>query len=522
MRVVIVGAGHAGTDAATSLREHGFGGEVVLVSDEDVLPYHRPPLSKQLMRRDAPQLLLPESAYVDQGVDLRRGDRVVRIDRNTRLLTLASSEEIGYDALVLATGARPRRLGLTGLPESGLFELRDWGQSRGLAAAVATASSIAVVGGGLIGLEVASSARMYGLEVTVVEQQDHAVGRVASRELGSYLEDLHRSLGVEILTSTGVRRIESDGDGRGCYVVHLDRGASVRADVVLVAIGAEPRVELAAEIGIDCDGGVLVHDLCRTSDPAIFAIGDVTRRAVPGSDGARRLESIPSAQEQARALTAILLDQPLPEPEVPWFWSDQFDHHIQIAGMVSEHSVPVRLENGQGHLVLLHRAGVGIGAVEAVDAPAEFAAARQLIESGSHVDLEALVGCEPEALRDLAAPTAVEVSGASASPLVSVTYVDLDGVERIGSLRPGQTLMDGALEAGVEGMIGECGGLATCSTCHIYVADGWEDKIPEADAFELETLDLAVDIRPNSRLGCQIVAGPEIDGLVVSVPKEQA
>jgi 3-phenylpropionate/trans-cinnamate dioxygenase ferredoxin reductase subunit len=392
-RVVVVGSGHAGTTLAALLRQGGHRGEIVVFGDELDLPYHRPPLSKKFVAGDLEQWLRPADFYAEQGITLRLGERICAIDRSEHQLRGADGDLCGYDVLVLATGARPRKLPVPGSDLKGVVSLRTLDDGRTLRKYLTSDRRAVIIGGGYIGMEVAAVARANGVEVTVVEREHRILARVASAELSGLLTAYHRDRGAEIITAAHVRRLTGrDGEVRA---VVLDDGTALPCDVVLIGVGAEPCDELAVGAGLECDHGVVVDDRARTSDPAIFAIGDVTRRPVTGVDGLMRLESIPSATEQARQASAVILGAEALPGEVPWFWSDQFDLKLKIAGVVSTgRDVVRRGDPSSGRFALFHHTGGVITAVEAANAPADFMAAKNLIASRRPIDPDRLADTE--------------------------------------------------------------------------------------------------------------------------------
>ncbi|MFK0299694.1 NAD(P)/FAD-dependent oxidoreductase [Brevundimonas sp. NPDC090276] len=383
--IVIVGAGHAGGTAAALLRQYGHAGAVILIGDEPLGPYQRPPLSKAWLKGEADgdslRLKAPEW-YADNGVDLRLSQTVAALDRATRAVRLSDGETIPYDHLILATGARARLLPIEGADLNGVMVLRTAADAEALKAALSSqrhrVKRLAVIGGGYVGLEAAASARALGAEVVILERESRILARVACPVLSRFFQDYHRERGVHFILDAAVERlIGEDGRVRG---VRLADGSVLDCDVVLVGVGAVPNDELARAAGLDCQDGILVDLAARTSDPAIFAIGDVTRRPMPLYDTVMRLESVPNALEQARQAAAAITGRPAPEPETPWFWSDQYDLKLQIAGVpVGCDDMVVRGDPGAPGFALFHMAGDVIRAVEAVNAPGEFLVGRQLI-----------------------------------------------------------------------------------------------------------------------------------------------
>jgi 3-phenylpropionate/trans-cinnamate dioxygenase ferredoxin reductase subunit len=390
-RVVIIGAGHAGGTAAALLRQYGHEGPILLAGEEPAAPYQRPPLSKAWLKGETDLeglLLRPETFYAEHGIELRTGVTATAIDAAAKTVTFADGTVEPYDALVLATGSAARKLALPGADRSDLLELRTLADAERLKAALGPGRRLAVVGGGYVGLEAAASARALGAEAVIIERMDRVLARVASRALSDFFTRYHRDHGVEVLTSAEVTAFEADG-------VRLADGRLIEADAVLVGVGAQARDQLAAAAGLAIENGVLVDEAARTSDPAIWAIGDVTFRPIPVHGGRRhRLESVPNALEQAKQAAAAIAGRPAPAPEVPWFWSDQYDVKLQIAGLPEGADRQVlRGDPGAAAFAVFHLAGDRIVCVEAINAAAEFMAGRQMIGRGTAVDAERLADC---------------------------------------------------------------------------------------------------------------------------------
>lgn len=383
-KVLIIGAGHAGGTAAALLRQYGHEGPIVLAGEEPAPPYQRPPLSKAWLKGEADLealLLRPESFYAEQDIELRTGVTATAIDAAGRTVTFADGTTETYDALILATGSTARRLALPGADRPDLLELRTLADAEKLKAALGPGKRLAVVGGGYVGLEAAASARALGAEAVVIERMDRVLARVASTTLSTFFTDYHRRHGVEILTSAEVT-------GFGDAGVRLADGRLVEADAVLVGVGALACEGLARAAGLTCLNGVVVDGEARTSDPSIWAVGDVTFRPVPVHGGAmHRLESVPNALEQAKQAASAIVGRPAPTAEVPWFWSDQYDLKLQIAGLPdgADRQV-VRGDVETGAFAVFHLAGDRIVCVEAVNAPAEFMAGRMMIGKQTSVD----------------------------------------------------------------------------------------------------------------------------------------
>ena len=381
-RIVIVGAGHAGGSAAAFLRQFGWKGPITLVGEEPYLPYQRPPLSKTWLKGEADAAsvaLRPQAFYQTNNVALRLGVAATAIDREHRSVRLSSGESLDYDELILATGARPRALPVSGQDFGGVLDLRGIADADRIKAALIAGSRLVVIGGGYIGLEVAASARAIGATVTVIEREARILARVASPTLSSFFHSAHEAQGVRVLCGASVAAIEGAGDR--ATGVRLGDGTQLPCDAVLVGIGAGPDDTLARDAGIDCDNGVVVDLAARTSDPHIHAIGDCTNRPLPLYDRRFRLESVPNALEQAKQAAADLCGRPPPAPEVPWFWSDQYDIRLQIAGLPFDATdEAVRGDPASGRFAVFHLSLDGtLQAVEAVNAPAEFMGGKAMI-----------------------------------------------------------------------------------------------------------------------------------------------
>jgi 3-phenylpropionate/trans-cinnamate dioxygenase ferredoxin reductase subunit len=381
--VVIVGAGHAGGTAAALLRQYGFAGHVTVVGDEPIAPYQRPPLSKAWLKgeADADALMLkPESFYAEHDIVLKLGVRAVWLDRAAKSLHLADGEKLAYDTLILATGARARRLNIAGADLKGVQALRSAEDAEALKARLGPSKRLAVIGGGYIGLEAAASARALGAEAVVIEVQSRVLARVACEALSTFFQDYHRARGVTFELNAGVTAFEgADGEITG---VRLADGRLIGADIALVGVGATPNEEMAREAGLTCEDGVVVDEHARTSDPAIFAIGDVTRRPLALYDRMFRLESVANALEQAKQVASAITGRPPPPHEVTWNWSDQYDLKLQIAGVAFDaDEILIRGDPAKAKFAVFHLRDGRVQAVEAVNAAPEFMMGKQLIAS---------------------------------------------------------------------------------------------------------------------------------------------
>jgi 3-phenylpropionate/trans-cinnamate dioxygenase ferredoxin reductase subunit len=330
--IVIVGAGQAGAEAAAALRAGGWEGPLRLIGAEPHPPYQRPPLSKAYLlgESDAQRLLLkPESWYAEQAIDLITGVSATAIDRTRRGLTLSDGRRIAYDTLLLTTGATPRRLpAAIGGALPGAHVLRTLQDADALAPHCREGAQALVVGGGYIGLEAAAVMRKRGMEVTLVEAASRILSRVAPSETADYFRALHKRNGVRLREGVGLAALEGDDRVTGAV---LDGGSRLRLDLAVVGVGVTPNDQLARAAGLRVDDGIAVDATGATSDPAIFAAGDCA--SFPWRGGRIRLESVQNAVDQARAVAQTLLGRPQPYAPTPWFWSDQYDVKLQIAGL---------------------------------------------------------------------------------------------------------------------------------------------------------------------------------------------
>jgi 3-phenylpropionate/trans-cinnamate dioxygenase ferredoxin reductase component len=333
--VMIVGAGHAGYQVAASLRQSGFGGRVCLINDEAHLPYQRPPLSKAYIKGSAgPDSLVfrPEKFYADQKIELIVG-RVASIDRQSRKVRLASGDVFDYGHLVLATGARNRLLDLPNANLPDVKYLRILDESEALRKIIPSKTRVAVIGAGFIGLEFAATARIKGLEVDVLELAPRVMARAVTAEVSDYFQERHRAAGIRI--HLGVQATSIEAEGGKVTGVSLSDGRHLPADLVVVGVGVLPNIELAAEAGLAVASGIIVDEYLLTADSNISAIGDCALFASPRFGGSLRLESVQNATDHARCVAARLTGDKKVYDGQPWFWSDQGDDKLQIAGLTT-------------------------------------------------------------------------------------------------------------------------------------------------------------------------------------------
>ncbi|MCQ8184487.1 NAD(P)/FAD-dependent oxidoreductase [Parvularcula maris] len=393
-QIVIVGAGHGGTTAAVELRSRGFEGGIVLLSDEPVEPYERPPLSKAWLTADGAEKdsLYGLDTLSERGIDLRLGAKAETLDLAARSLRLGDGSELTYSALILATGSQARKLPISGMECENVFSLRTAGDADALRAALVPGSKLVVVGAGYIGLEVAASARKLGADVTIVELADRCMPRTASVTISDFYHQYHEEHGVAFVLKDGVSALEAEGDH--VTGVALSSGSVLPADAVLIAAGGVPDDILAQQAGIACDNGILTDENGRTSDPSVYAIGDAARRPTPWAEEALRLESVHSALEMARLVAADITGSQPPALQPPWFWSDQYDLKLQIVGLVTPGFEQIK-RHTEGSLSVFHLKGDELMAVEAVNDPRAYMLGRTALSKGLAVDRHVL--SDPEA-----------------------------------------------------------------------------------------------------------------------------
>ncbi|HET6502162.1 MAG TPA: FAD-dependent oxidoreductase [Amycolatopsis sp.] len=381
MTVVVVGAGQAGVQAAASLRGNGYPGRITLVGDEPGEPYQRPPLSKAYLEGTVgpERLTLRGSAFFAKNeIDVLPG-RVTSIDRERNQVRLVDGEELGYGHLVLATGARNRELPIPGARLDGVLGLRTRGDADALRERLRAADDIVVIGAGFIGLEFAAVAAKLGRFVTIVETVDRVLARVVSPAVSAHYAALHEAHGNRIMSGRSVTRLRGDSSVTG---VELSDGTVLPADLVVVGIGVRPNVELAAEAGLAVDNGILVDSGLSTSDPDISAIGDCAAYPSRFAPEPVRLESVQNAVDHARCLADKLTGGSAPYACVPWFWSDQFDAKLQIAGLATGYDRAI-VQGEPGAFSVFCFQGDDLRAVESVNRPADHMAARRLFTAGA-------------------------------------------------------------------------------------------------------------------------------------------
>ena len=385
--VVIVGGGQAAAQACASLRQFGFEGSITLIGEEAALPYQRPPLSKAYMKGDLAEERLyfkPMAWYEDQKIDTILSVRATAIDRSAQTVTLEHGGVVPYEALIIATGSRPRVLPVQGADLDGVFDLRDLADVERIRPRMVAGRKLVIVGAGYIGLEAAAVARQLGLEVTVLEMESRVLARVTSPVMSAFFESEHRAQGAIIRTGARLSSL-SGADGKVSSAILAD-GTELAADIVLVGIGILPNVELAKEAGLACSNGILTDRDARTNDARIFAAGDCAARPLVHYGRKGRLESVHNAIEQGKLAAAAIMGKPRPNEDCPWFWSDQYDLKLQIAGLSQDYDqTVVRGDPETRKFAVFYLQNGKLIAVDAVNSPPEFLASKKLIISGARL-----------------------------------------------------------------------------------------------------------------------------------------
>ncbi len=397
---VIVGAGHAGGRAAQAMRQYGFEGEILLIGEEPHVPYERPPLSKELIVTDAglEKVRLHDAAwYAENRIELIAAKAATAIDAAAKTVGLADGQTIGFDRLMLTTGARVRRLPVPGADLDGVFYLRTIEDSEAIRAQIAAGTEVAVIGGGFIGLEIAGSAVKRGAKVAVLEAADRLMGRSVAPEVSEWFARMHRDRGVDLRLGVSIAAIEGNGTVSG---VRLGDGSVVPAEVVVIGIGILPNVEIAEAAGLAVDNGIVVDDRGRTSHPDIWAAGDVANQPNAFAGRRLRLESYQNAQDQAAAVARNLCGADEAYEDSLWVWSDQHDVNLQMTGAPeSWDGLLWRGDPDEGRFTVFYLAGGRIVAVNTVNNGREMRPARMLMESGRTVDPAALADTSVKLLK---------------------------------------------------------------------------------------------------------------------------
>lgn len=393
--VVIVGAGCGGLEAAMALRANGWSGRIDVFDQEKDWPYHKPPLSKGFLKGSTPEaeLSLRSAELLNrESIDLHLGSRVDAIDPRAKMIHLGGDISSSYSHLVLALGgqARPLNAFADAAPKAdNVYHLRDFQDCLKMRDALRQGARMAIVGGGFIGLEVAATARELGLHVSVFESAPRLLARTVGPAVSISLESLHRSQGVDIHTSVTLEGIEVE-HGNGRVRALRFSGITTPCDMVVIAVGQEPVVDLAQSANLAVDNGILVDGELRTSDSRIFAIGDCARFWSSRYDNTLRLESVPNALDHARRAAAAICGKPPAQDAVPWFWTDQFDTNLKMAGLAGPGDAQILRGSVGGAFSTIYLRDGRVTAIHSINRPADFMGGRKLIETGTRVSPEAL------------------------------------------------------------------------------------------------------------------------------------
>lgn len=396
---ILIGGGYASSRTAECLRQEGFEGRIIIVCEEPHLPYSRPPLCKKALANpdiDIARLPLRHAPFYDKSnIELLLGKPVLGIDRHARRIDVKGAGVFDYDKLLIATGGRPRRLPIPGNDLDGIHVIRNYEDTVGLRVDLKPGARLVIIGAGYIGLETAAAARALEVDVTVVELSPRIMNRVAAPATAEFMTRYHLDHGVKILLHRSAQAFEG-ANGR-VNAVLLDDGQRVEADAVLMAAGNIPEFKLAADAGLECEGGIVVDDRCRTSDPLIFAAGDCTRHPSVRYGRRIQLESVDNALEQARVAAAGMVGRRVRHAHVPWFWSDQYDLKLQIVGLSDGFDeMVVRGDPDKPGFSVWYLRNAEVLCMETVNNPLAFMQAGRWIGAHAKVDAHILHDAERE------------------------------------------------------------------------------------------------------------------------------
>lgn len=385
-KVVIIGAGHGGVQAATSLREEGFEGSITLISSETELPYQKPPLSKGFLngKQTEENLFFRHlSFYEDNNIELVLGKTVIDINTQSKIINTEDERLFEYDVLILATGARNRKLPFH---TEGVLDLRTLSDAQTIKKRLETVEHITVIGGGFIGLEMAAAGIELGKKVTVIETQDRLMARVLPPVLSDVFLKKHREQGVDILLKMGLSDIQNTEGG---YEIRLNTGQTLSTDLLIVGIGVLPNIELAEKAGLSCNNGIAVNEFLETSDASIYAIGDCANYFNAFAGGNTRLESVQNAVDQAKCVAANIMGKKTAFQTVPWFWTNQFDLKLQMAGIAQGYDTTVLRGTIESQkFSVFYFKNEKLIAVDSLNRPADHLAARKLLQAGISPNLQ--------------------------------------------------------------------------------------------------------------------------------------
>lgn len=380
--LVVVGGGQAAIQCVASLRKEGYSGSITLVGEENHFPYQRPPLSKGFLSgsTESDRLYLKKIDYFQENsIQLHLGVKANRIDRDNCLVYLSDDKSIGYDKLVLATGSRVRKLKFPGSGLEGINYLRGIEDAESLKEGLLKNKNLVIVGAGYIGLEVAAVATEFDTKITVVEMADRVMSRTVDTIISDYYQELHSKNGVDFILNESLEKVDGN---KTIEQVICSGGSSIEADILVIGAGVIPNIELAEESGLSCDNGICVDEYGQTEDKRIFACGDCTNHPNKKLNRRLRLESVHNAMEQSKAVAASIMGNRTAYNQIPWFWSDQYDHKLQIVGLSGDHDeILIRGDQKESKFMLFYLKAEELIAVDAVNNPKEFLICRKLVEN---------------------------------------------------------------------------------------------------------------------------------------------
>jgi len=380
--LVVVGGGQAAIQCIASLRKEGYSGSITLVGEENHLPYQRPPLSKGFLSgsTESDRLYFKKIEFFQENsIQLNLAVKAVKIDRENCLVHLSDNKSIGYDKLVLATGSRVRKLQFPGSELKGIHYLRGIDDAESLKEDLMKGNNLAIVGAGYIGLEVAAAAKEFDTKITVIEMADRVMNRTVDPIISDYYQKLHSKNEVEFILNESLEKIDGK---KTVEQVICSGGSSIQAETVVIGAGVIPNIELAEESGLSCDNGICVDEYAQTEDKKIYACGDCTNHPNNKLNRRLRLESVHNAMEQSKTVASSIMGNKIAYNQVPWFWSDQYDHKLQIVGLSGEHDqVLIRGSQDESKFMLFYLKDEELIAVDAVNNPKEFLICRKLVEN---------------------------------------------------------------------------------------------------------------------------------------------
>lgn len=380
--LVVIGGGQAAIQCVASLRKEGYSGSITLVGEENHLPYQRPPLSKGFLSgaTESDRLYLKKIEFFQENsIQLNLGVTADRIDRDNCIVHLSDDKSIGYDKLVLATGSRVRKLKFPGSDLEGINYLRGIDDAELLKDGLQKSKNLVIVGAGYIGLEVAAVATEFDTKITVVEMADRVMNRTVNPIISDYYQELHSKNGVDFILNESLEKVDGD---KAVEQVICSGGSSIQADILVIGAGVIPNIELAEESELNCDNGISVNEYGQTEDSKIFACGDCTNHPNEKLNRRLRLESVHNAMEQSKTVATSVMGNRTAYNQIPWFWSDQYDHKLQIVGLSGDHDeVLIRGNQEESKFMLFYLKGEELIAVDAVNNPKEFLICRKLVEN---------------------------------------------------------------------------------------------------------------------------------------------